>query len=162
MSFGSSPLDRGRFREVLGHFASGVTVVTALEDGQPVGFTCQSFSSLSLDPPLILFAAAKSSTSWPRISEAGAFCVNVLEAHQEPLCRVFAETGADKFAGVGWTHASSGSPILEGVLAWVDCELEQIVDAGDHELVVGRVLDLGASPGAPLVFYRGGFGGFSI
>jgi len=162
MSFGASPIDRGRFREVLGHFASGVTVVTALEEGQPVGFTCQTFSSLSLDPPLILFAAAKTSTSWPRISEAGAFCVNVLEAHQEPLCRVFAETGADKFAGVGWTQASSGSPILEGVLAWVDCELEQIVDAGDHELVVGRVLDLGASPGAPLVFYRGGFGGFSI
>jgi flavin reductase (DIM6/NTAB) family NADH-FMN oxidoreductase RutF len=162
MSFGLTPIDRGRFREVLGHFASGVTIITAMEVGEPVGFTCQSFASLSLEPPMILFAASKSSTSWPKISEAGSFCVNVLEASQEPLCRAFAESGADKFAGVGWTAAATGSPVLDGALAWIDCELEQVFDAGDHELVTGRVLDLGTSPGAPLLFYRGGFGGFSI
>ena len=162
MSFGATPIDRGRFREVLGHFASGVTIITAMEPAGPVGFTCQSFASLSLDPPMIAFAAAKSSTSWPRISAAGSFCVNILEESQEPLCRVFAESGADKFAGVGWTTAASGAPVLDGALAWVDCELGAIVDAGDHELVTGRVLDLGSSSGGPLLFYRGGFGRFSV
>ena len=157
---GSTPVERSRFREVLGHFASGLTVITALEEGEPVGFTCQSFFSLSLEPALNCFAAAKTSTSWPRISEAGAFCVNILEERQESICRVFAESGADKFAGIGWSAGATGAPVLDGVLAFADCELERIVDAGDHELVTGRVVDLGSSPGAPLLFYRGGFGGF--
>ena len=159
--FGATPIDRGRFREVLGHFASGVTVITAIEEGAPVGFTCQSFFSLSLDPPLVCFAAAKSSTSWPRIAEAGSFCVNILEERQESICRVFAESGVDKFAGISWTPGATGAPVLDGVLAFADCALEQIVDAGDHELVTGRVVELGAGPGAPLLFYRGGFGSIS-
>jgi flavin reductase (DIM6/NTAB) family NADH-FMN oxidoreductase RutF len=160
LEFGATPIDRGRFREVLGHFASGVTIITALEEGQPVGFTCQSFFSLSLDPALVCFAAAKTSTSWPRIAGAGAFCINILEEGQESVCRVFAESGADKFSGIGWSPAVTGAPVLDGVLAFADCRLEQIVDAGDHELVTGRVVDLGSGPGAPLLFYRGGFGGF--
>ena len=160
MALGSGPLDRARFREVLGHFASGVTIVTGLEDGVPVGFTCQAFSSLSLEPPLITIAPARTSTSWPRIRGAGRFCVNILEAAQESLARSFAEAGADKFAGIGWSPGAVGAPRLEGSLAWIDCELEAVHEGGDHELVVARVIELVTGSGAPLVFYRGGFGGF--
>lgn len=155
-------LDPARFRQVLGHFASGVTVVTAVEDGKPVGFTCQAFTSLSLDPPMVALAAAKSSTSWPRMVRAGAFCVNILADHQEPVGRVFAESGADKFAGVGWRPGAAGTPVLDGVLAWVECELGAVHDAGDHELVTGRVLHLGLGAGGPLIYYRGGFGRYRV
>src|ERR1700685_3998828 len=96
-------LDQARFREVLGHFATGITIVTALEEGEPVGFTWQAFSALSLDPPMVLLAPAKSSTSWPRIAQAGAFCVNILSAEQEAIGRAFAISGGDKFDGVDWT-----------------------------------------------------------
>ena len=107
-------------------------------------------------------APAKSSTSWPRIVAAGAFCVNILAEHQEALCRTFAVSGGDKFAGVGWHPGTAGTPVLEGTLAWVECRLEAIYEAGDHELVVGKVLDLGVREGAPLLFYRGGFGHFAV
>lgn len=158
---GAADVDEARFREVLGHFATGVTVVTAMEDGEPVGFTCQSFTSLSLDPPMVALAPAKSSTSWPRIAKAGAFGVNILGEDQEAICRTFAVSGGDKFAGVGWRLGTGGTPLLDGALAWVECELEVIHDAGDHELVVGRVVGLGVGRGSPLVFYRAGFGGFT-
>jgi len=150
-------IDEAHFKEVLGHFVTGVTVVTAIEDGQPVGFTCQSFTALSIDPPLVALAPAKSSTSWPKIAKAGAFCVNILSEHQEALCRVFAVSGGDKFVGVGWHPGPGGVPVLEGALAWVACELGTIHDAGDHELVTGRVQELGVSEGRPLLFYRAGF-----
>ena len=158
----TSSFDQGRFREVLGHFATGITIVTAMEDEGPVGFTCQSFTSLSLDPALIALAPAKTSTSWPKIAAAGAFCVNILSSDQEALCRTFAASGADKFAGVGWSTAATGAPVLDGALAFIDCHLEQIHDAGDHELVIGRVLDMGVGEGTPLLYYRSGFGGFSV
>jgi len=158
----SNPFDQARFREALGHFATGVTIVTAVEEEGPVGFTCQAFSALSLDPPLVVLAPAKSSTSWPKIAQAGAFCVNILSSHQEALCRAFAASGRDKFEGVGWSAASSGAPVLDGALAFVDCELEVAHDAGDHELVVGRVIDLGIGEGTPLLYYRSGFGSFAI
>jgi 3-hydroxy-9,10-secoandrosta-1,3,5(10)-triene-9,17-dione monooxygenase reductase component len=164
---------QARYREVLGHFATGVTVVTAMEDRVPVGFTCQAFASLSLDPPMVVLAPAKSSTSWPRMVAARAFCVNILAEHQEALARAFAVSGGDKFVGVGWRPGFAGTPVLDGALAWVECELGAVHDAGDHELVTGRVLDLGVGGGGgaggggggggagPLVFYRGGFGRFS-
>ena len=152
--------ESARFREVLGHFATGVTVVTASFDGEPVGFTCQAFTSLSLDPPLVALAPAKSSTSWPRIAAAGSFCVNILAEGQEAICRDFAVSGGHKFAGVGWVAGETGLPHLDGVLAWVDCELLMIHDAGDHELVFGKVLDMAVNAGSPLVYYRGGFGRF--
>jgi 3-hydroxy-9,10-secoandrosta-1,3,5(10)-triene-9,17-dione monooxygenase reductase component len=157
---GAGTVEGGRFREVLGHFASGVTVITAIEDGEPVGFTCQAFTSLSLEPPLVALAPAKDSTSWPRIAKAGTFCVNILADDQEALCRDFAVSGGDKFRGIGWRPAGSGAPVLEGALAWVECAFVRSHDAGDHELVVGRVLDLGVGPGRPLLYYRGGFGRF--
>ena len=146
--------DTATFKEAMGRFVTGVTVVAALEDGEPVGFTCQSFVSLSLDPPLVALAPAKSSTSWPRIAKAGGFCVNVLGDHQQEVCRKFAVSGGDKFAGVPWHQAPGGAPIIDGSLAWVNCHLEFIHDAGDHELVIGRVLDLGLGEGSPLLFYN--------
>jgi 3-hydroxy-9,10-secoandrosta-1,3,5(10)-triene-9,17-dione monooxygenase reductase component len=161
-STGASSFDEARFREVLAHFATGVTIVTAMEEQGPVGFTCQSFTSLSLDPPLVALAPAKSSTSWPKIAEAGAFCVNILSESQEAVCRNFAVSGGDKFAGVGWETGVTGAPILTGSLAWIECELGIIHDAGDHELVTGRVLDIGIGEGRPLLFYRSGFGGFAV
>jgi flavin reductase (DIM6/NTAB) family NADH-FMN oxidoreductase RutF len=146
------------FKEVMGRFATGVAVVTAVEDGHPVGFTCQSFVSLSLDPPLVGLAPAKSSTSWPRIARAGSFCVNVLADHQQALCTGFAVSGGDKFDGVPWHPAAvGGAPVIEGCLAWVSCGVELVHDAGDHELVIGKVLDLGHAPGRPLLFYRRAF-----
>ena len=155
------PFDTGRFREVLGHFATGVTVVTAMDGAEPVGFTCQAFGSLSLEPPLVVLAPGKSSTSWPRIATVGEFCVNILAEGQEALSRDFAVSGGDKFAGVRWRPAHNGAPLLDGVLAWVACRFVEAHDAGDHELVVGLVEDMGVhSRGRPLLFYRGGFGRF--
>ncbi len=161
---GTEPVspDQARFREVLGHFVSGVTVVTTMGQDGPHGFTCQAFAALSLSPALVVFAPARTSLTWPRIRSAGVFCVNVLKDDQEALGRVFATKGDAKFDGVGWGPSAKGCPILAGALAWVECELADVHDAGDHLLVIGRVLDLGAGEGHPLVFYRGGFyrGGF--
>jgi 3-hydroxy-9,10-secoandrosta-1,3,5(10)-triene-9,17-dione monooxygenase reductase component len=146
-------------RDVLGHFVSGITVVTAVGSGGPVGFTCQSFSSLSLDPPLVAFAPARTSRTWPVLREAGRFCVNVLAEEQAELSRQFARSGADKYAGVSWTRSPYGSPVLEGVVAWIDSELWAEYDGGDHTIVVARVLDLGADASrAPLLFHRGAYG----
>ncbi|MGH9067093.1 MAG: flavin reductase family protein [Acidimicrobiales bacterium] len=153
-------LDQARYREVLGHFASGVTVVTTVERGRPWGFTCQAFAALSLTPELVAFAAARSSATWPRIEATRTFCVNVLGEGQEALARAFATKGAHKFAGVGWAPGATGSPVLADALAWVECRLEQALHTGDHLLGVGRVVDLGVGRGRPLIFYRGGFGRF--
>ncbi|WP_406269458.1 flavin reductase family protein [Streptomyces sp. NBC_00191] len=157
------PVDPGEFRRALGHFATGVTVVTAYDEMGPAGFACQSFASLSLDPPLIAFMVARRSTTWPRIAGAGAFCVNVLGAHQGELCRGFAVSGADKFAGVPYDRApATGSPRLESVPAWIDCTIQAVHTGGDHLIVVGRVAALGAADeAAPLLFHRGKFGRFS-
>ncbi|MEW2504778.1 flavin reductase family protein [Amycolatopsis sp. NPDC047767] len=146
-------------REVLGHFASGVVIVTAPAPGGPAGFTCQSFSSLSLDPPLVSFAPARSSTSWPKIRAAGRFCVNVLAEDHAELSTAFARSGTDKYAGVAWRPAPSGAPILDGVAAWIDCTLEHEYAGGDHTIVAARVQALGADPSrAPLLFHRGAYG----
>ncbi|MDJ1134081.1 flavin reductase family protein [Streptomyces iconiensis] len=161
-----APVDPAVFRRVLGDFASGVTVVTApAAEGEtgPAGFACQSFASLSLEPPLVSFMVARTSTTWPRIARAGVFCVNVLSAAQNELCRAFAVSGADKFAGV--THAPApvtGSPLLEGVSAWIDCEIHAVHTGGDHLIVVGRVraLDAQEGDGDPLLFHRGKLGRF--
>jgi flavin reductase (DIM6/NTAB) family NADH-FMN oxidoreductase RutF len=155
-----SGLDQARFREALGHFATGITIVTATDAGEPVGFSCQSFAALSLDPPMVILAPAKSSTSWPRIARAGAFCVNILEEHQEAVCRNFAISGGDKFDGVDWTPGVSGAPLIAGSLATVECTLGSIYEGGDHELVTGHVVNLEIGQGSPLLFYRSGFGRF--
>ncbi|MEV6050225.1 flavin reductase family protein [Streptomyces sp. NPDC052107] len=157
-----APVDPSEFRRVLGSFASGVTVITAPaaeeEDG-PAGFACQSFASLSLEPPLVCFMVGRTSTTWPRIARAGVFCVNVLSAGQGELCRAFAVSGADKFAGVAYDAAPvSGSPRLAGAAAWIDCTVHAVHTGGDHLIVVGRVDALGTEePGEPLLFHRGRF-----
>ncbi|MFG2877364.1 flavin reductase family protein [Streptomyces sp. NPDC048337] len=155
--------DQRQFRDVLGHFCTGLTVIAATDGtGRPAGFACQSFASLSLDPPLVTFSVAATSSSWPRIERAGAFCATVLSAGQGALCRAFGTRGGDKFAGVDWSPApATGSPRIGGALAWVDCEIESVLPGGDHRIVIGRVLDLDVSGEAdhaePLLFYRGAF-----
>ena len=155
-----SGFDQARFREVLGHFATGITIVTATDEGDPVGFSCQSFAALSLDPPMVILAPAKSSTSWPRIARAGSFCVNILGEHQEAVCRAFAVSGGEKFDGVDWSPGITGSPLIDGSLATVECTLGAIYEGGDHELVTGHVVDMEIGKGSPLIFYRAGFGRF--
>ncbi|MEU2350539.1 flavin reductase family protein [Modestobacter sp. NPDC049651] len=152
-------IDPRAMRDVLGHFATGVTVVTAAGPDGPLGFTCQSFSSLSLEPALVAFAPARTSSTWPKVREVGTFCVNVLAESQAELSGQFARSGTDKYAGVSWVPSPLGSPVLDDVVAWIDCTLEAEHDGGDHTIVVGRVLDLGADPSRPpLLFHRGGYG----
>jgi flavin reductase (DIM6/NTAB) family NADH-FMN oxidoreductase RutF len=162
MSAGEDPaVDSAEYRRVLGHFPTGVTVITASNDGEPVGLAVGSFFSVSLDPPLVGFCAGKSSSTWPSIEQAETFCVNVLAEDQEDLSRRFATKGADRFGAIGWKPGEAGAPRLDGVLAWIDCALEAKHDAGDHWIVVGRVLALDVPrEGGPLVFFRGGYGRF--
>jgi flavin reductase (DIM6/NTAB) family NADH-FMN oxidoreductase RutF len=119
--------------------------------------TCQSFFSLSLDPPLVAFSPSRTSRSYPVIRRARAFCINVLTEDQRELCDRFAQRGADKWRHVPWTPAPSGSPVLEGVLAWIDCRLEAEYETGDHFLTVGRVMALEAAHARPLLYFRGTF-----
>ena len=152
-------VDRRLMRDVLGHFVSGIVIITGHDADGPSGFTCQSFASLSLDPPLISFCPSLTSQSWPRIRDAGAFCVNVLADNHSNYSNAFARSGGDKFAGVDWTRSPGGSPILDGVSAWIDCTLRNEYEGGDHTIAVGRVTDLGADPDRrPLLYYRGGYG----
>jgi 3-hydroxy-9,10-secoandrosta-1,3,5(10)-triene-9,17-dione monooxygenase reductase component len=150
-----------RFRQTLGHFATGVTVVTALDRTEPVGFACQAFAALSLDPPLVLFCPGRQSRTWPLIERAGCFCVNVLSYAQRGISTVFGTAGADKFAAVPWSPAPSGAPVLDGVLTWIDCAVAAVHEAGDHFVVTGRVTALGGNRDdrdeRPLLFYRGGY-----
>jgi flavin reductase (DIM6/NTAB) family NADH-FMN oxidoreductase RutF len=142
-------------RSVLGTFTTGVVVVTALAD-EPIGFTCQTFASLSLEPPLISFSPARTSTTWPRIRERRRFCINVLAHDQSELSERFAQPGIERFAGVAWSLSPLGSPLIADVSAWVDCELVAEYDGGDHTIVVGAVRGLGSNPRRhPLIFYRG-------
>lgn len=157
------PIDASAYRHVMGHFLTGVTIISAIDpsSGDPVGLAASSFTSVSMDPPLVLFCAGKQSASWAKIQAAGSYCVNILGADDEALCRTFASKSLDKFEGVGWTAGPSGSPILSSALAWIDCVMHEEVDAGDHVVALGRVLDLGAKESSgPLAYYRGGYGRF--
>lgn len=155
--------DASWFRRVLGQYPTGVVVVTATgTEGTPYGLAVGSFTSVSLDPPMVAFLPDKSSSSWPQIQSAGRFCVNVLGAHQEQVCRRFAAKSADRFTGLSWRPAGSGSPILEDVVAWFDCDIETVHEAGDHFIVLGRVRELNIeNPGLPLLFFQGGYGRFT-
>lgn len=165
-------IDPRVFRTVLGQFCTGVTIITTTsDDGRPVGFACQSFAALSLDPPLVLFCPAKQSRSWAAIEEAGRFCVNVLAEDQQDTCARFGSREPDKFAGIEWTPSRLGSPVLTGSLAHIDCTVDSVHDGGDHWVVFGRVSSLSECPpdatgdgvrdetGRPLLFYRGQYTG---
>lgn len=156
-------IDPGQFRRVLGHFPTGVTVVTAQGPDGPVGVAIGSFVSISLEPPLVGFFLVTESSNWPAIEAAGQFCVNVLGSDQTELCGVMASRSEDKFSGVAITPApATGAPMLPDVHAVIDCRLEDVVTVGDHILVVGRVLHLETpNPDAsPMVFYKGQYGSF--
>lgn len=142
-------------RATMGAFCSGVVVVTALGD-EPLGFTCQSFVSLSMDPPLISISPAQRSSTWPKIREVGTFAINVLAEDHAGLSGQFAVSGADKYAGVDWRSAPLGSPILAGVSAWVECTLWREYEGGDHTIVIGEVTALDHEiERNPLLYYRG-------
>jgi flavin reductase (DIM6/NTAB) family NADH-FMN oxidoreductase RutF len=160
--------DAKAFRTVLGHFPTGVTIVSALDGGEPVGFTIGSFTSVSLDPPLVGFLPMKDSDTWVAIERAGSFCVNVLSRDQTDLCWKFAKSGneSERFDGVSWHRAPTGSPIIDRAVAWIDCEIEQVYEMGDHFFVLGRVTALEADADHdgdgpwPLLFFKGTLGGF--
>ena len=151
--------DGADFRRVLGQFATGVTIITAMDGDEPAGVAANSFTSVSLDPPLVLFCVGRSSSTWPRIERARKFAVNILGDHQEEVCQLFAQKGADRFGQTEWHVSVGGSPVLHDCLAYLDCEFWAEYDGGDHIIVVGRVLDLGINHDAgPLVFYQGQYG----
>ena len=155
--------DKQWFRRVLGQYPTGVCVVTATPpDGPPAGMVVGSFTSVSLDPPLVAFFPDKSSSSWPKIERAGTFCVNILGADQESVCRRFASKAADKFEGQQHRPARSGSPIIRDAVAWIDCDIQAVQEAGDHYIVLGLVRDLQIeSSRLPLLFFEGGYGAFA-
>ncbi|MGZ8178564.1 3-hydroxy-9,10-secoandrosta-1,3,5(10)-triene-9,17-dione monooxygenase reductase subunit [Williamsia sp. SKLECPSW1] len=159
VSRGTDDFDPRQFRTAMGQFCTGVTVITTLDDaGQPVGFACQSFAALSLDPPLVLFCPQKTSRSWKVIESTGRFCVNVLSNHQQQVSAVFGAPGDDKFRTVEWDPSPTGLPVIKRSLTWVDCTLERVEDGGDHFVAIGRVQTLGeVLQDKPLLFYRGGY-----
>jgi flavin reductase (DIM6/NTAB) family NADH-FMN oxidoreductase RutF len=154
-------IDQADMRRVLGRFCTGVVVVTAQRGDRPEGFTAQSLTSVSLDPPLVSVCVARTSSTYALVREAGHFCVSVLSEHQDHLSAQFASRLEDRFDGV--SHSPSpvnGAPVLHECLAWVDCVIEAEHEAGDHVIVIGRVLDLGSEEsGKPLLFFGGAYGG---
>ena len=154
--------DQREFRQTMSQFCTGVVIATGAPGGVPAGFAAQSFVSVSLDPPLIALSPAKTSSSWPKLRDAGAFCINVLGADQEAICAGFARPGGDKFANLTWQAGNNGAPRLAGMIAYVECELQQEVDAGDHTIAIARVTAMESvdTARAPLLFFRGGYGEF--
>jgi 3-hydroxy-9,10-secoandrosta-1,3,5(10)-triene-9,17-dione monooxygenase reductase component len=148
-----------QMKEVVARFPSGVVIVTGVDGAEAIGFTCQSFVSLSLEPPLVAVCPSRGSATWPRLRTLDSFCVNVLADGQETLSARFARSRTDKFASVPWEPAPSGAPILDGTCAWIDCRPWSEYDGGDHTIAVGEVMALGTGPGRrPLVFHRSGYG----
>ncbi len=158
-------IDSREFRQTLGHFATGITVVTTQVDQQLFGFTANAFASVSLDPPLVLVCVTNTSNSIGAITASGMFCVNVLTADQSDLARCFANSSPEKYAqfcGATYRTAVTGAPVLDGALAWVDCRLSASYPGGDHQIIVGEVVHLGTSSGSPLLYYRGNFFGDEV
>lgn len=157
-------IDSSEFRRVMGHFPSGVTIVTSRhQDGRPCGLTLNAFCSLSLTPAQVLVCVENDADSHACIERSGVFGVNILEEEKgEVLARRFSTWGIDdKFQGVAYREEKSAAPILEAALAWVECRVTQQIASGDHTIFVGEVLDADAHEGRPLVYYRGGYGRFS-
>lgn len=154
----TSVIDPQRFRNALGHYASGITVITSLLDGEPIGFTCQSFYSVSVTPPLVSFSVMERSLSYPKIRQAGRFAVNILCEDQMDLANQFAQRGADKWCGVPWKPSPLGNPVILGSLQWIDCQIHAEYPVGDHLMVIGEVkaIDLqGTVDTPPLLYFNG-------
>jgi flavin reductase (DIM6/NTAB) family NADH-FMN oxidoreductase RutF len=152
-------IDAAAFRRILGHYPTGVCAITASTPaGEPVGMIVGSFTSVSLDPMLVGFFPDRSSSTWPQIEAAGHFCVNVLSDRQGAVCKALAAKGDTKFAGIEYRSSDLGAPIIDGVLAWIECDIHAVHEAGDHFVVLGRVRDLDLhTEGEPLVFHKGGY-----
>ncbi|MDG2004392.1 MAG: flavin reductase family protein [Novosphingobium sp.] len=156
-------IDQARFRQVLGCYPTGVCIITALDDeGNPSGLVVGTFTSVSLDPPLVGFLPDKGSSSWPKIEQAGKFCVNVLASDQQQVCRQMAAKGPEKFAGVEFTLSDNGLPVIADALACIECRIHSVTEAGDHWFVLGEVLGMDATrDDDPMLFHRGRYGGFA-
>ena len=151
-------IDPRAFRSVLGHYASGITIISGFDGREPIGFTCQSFYSVSCEPPLISFSVMKSSTSYPRIRDTGRFAVNMLTHSQLAISNQFACKGTDKWSGIDWSLTRNQNPVIDGTLTWLDCDLHAEYEAGDHLIVVGRVKEMSSaeSPDCePLLYFKG-------
>ena len=146
------------FRDALGRYASGITVITSIDDLGPIGFTCQSFYSVSTNPPLISISVQKTSNTYPRIRRAGSFAVNVLAQGQQHVSNQFARSGTDKWQGMEWSRSQAGNPVLDNTLMWLDCRIWAEHDAGDHLIVLGKVEEISLSDGSsegPLLYFKG-------
>jgi 3-hydroxy-9,10-secoandrosta-1,3,5(10)-triene-9,17-dione monooxygenase reductase component len=156
-------IDPIAFRQVLGAYPTGVSVITALgADGKPVGMVVGTFTSVSLDPPLVAFLPDKKSTSWPQIEAAGRFCVNVLASDQQDVCRQVSAKGAEKFVGVEYALSQHNLPMIANAIACIECSIHSVVEAGDHWIVLGNVLGLEVTRDEdPMLFHRGRYGGFA-
>ena len=159
----NATIDSSEFRRILGHYPTGVCAITSMTDSVPVAMTVGSFTSVSLAPPLVAFFPDRKSTTWPKIEASRRFCVNVLAHHQENVCRALAAKGANKFERLHYRLSSSGLPVIADVIAWIDCDLYAVHEAGDHLIAVGRVQSLHLeNPELPLLFFKGSYGSFSV
>lgn len=155
----STVIDPQLFRRTLSEFASGVTVITGGTRREPLGFVCQSFSSVSLAPPLVMFCVDHSSRTWPRLRPSGRFCVNILAEDQEDICWRFGSRTGQKFDGLDWDWSVWQTPMLRDCLAQIECEIKSVHSEGDHDIVIGRVLHMAPAPvrKRPMLFFRGTF-----
>ena len=154
--------DASEYRRILGHYPTGVCAITAAVSRSPVGMIVGSFTSVSLKPPLVAFVPDRGSTTWPMIRSAGRFCVKVLSAAQQDVCRALSAKGENKFEALSYRWSATGLPILDGVVAWIDCVLYAVHEAGDHDIALGEVAALqveAAHP--PMLFLKGAYGSFS-
>jgi len=152
------PIEKNELRRVMGHFATGVTIITTVSAaGQIHGLTANAFTSVSLEPPLLLISVDKKAESYPSFEESKVFTVNILSDSQEALSRKFAVTGTDKFTGVAYRSGGNGAPILYGVIGHIECRLYATYDGGDHTLYLGEIMEAETREGKPLLFYRGGY-----
>lgn len=159
-SIQQTAIDPRLFRDTLGHYASGVTVITGHDNEGPIGFTCQSFYSVSMDPPLVSFSVMTTSTTYPRICETGSFAVNVLAHHQDTVSNQFARKGTDKWSGIAWRPTAAGNPVIADSLMWLDCDIWAEYEAGDHLIVIGRVKELSPAEwhrSEPLLYFKGAY-----
>jgi flavin reductase (DIM6/NTAB) family NADH-FMN oxidoreductase RutF len=156
-----STIDQAQYRSVMGHLPTGVVALSGIAAGAeyPCGLVVGTFQSLSLDPPLVSFSVAHTSTSWPKVRAAGRLCASVLAAGQEPVCRALSGTQPNKFADLDWSLSEAGSPRITGAHAFIDCDITHELDGGDHVIVIARVLQMETGHGEPLVFHKGRLGG---
>jgi flavin reductase (DIM6/NTAB) family NADH-FMN oxidoreductase RutF len=152
------PIGKNELRTVMGHFATGVTIITTFNrEGTLHGLTANAFTSLSLVPPLCVVCVDKKAESYPSFEESKVFTVNILRDDQEELSRKFAVSGTDKFTGVAYKRGGNGAPILDNVIAWLECRVTAAHDGGDHTIYIGEIDEAQTREGKPLMFFRGGY-----